>query len=126
MSETIESENANAPELEESSPKVVLDVRNQPGLSADTWKRLQNRRERGESIDDTVERTMQNAQDGRLLHSKFAVVALSGACLWVSTTVLAGSAAANAVGGLFIALTLFWLGWRELVFRGLVGPGAKQ
>ena len=94
-------------------------------LSASTWTQLHELREQGESIDETVTRLFENAQDNRVLFSKFGVAAVLCASTWLGSFVIAGAAVSNVVAGLYITLTLSWIILRELAFRGLVGTNAK-
>ena len=89
-------------------------------VSAETRERLQDLREQGESLNETVERVVENNRDERVLYSKFSVVAVAGAVLWLLSYAVFGQTVSNAFAGVFIALTLFWLGYRELAFRGII------
>lgn len=94
-------------------------------VSEDTWERLQEFREQGESASETVERALENSQDDGVLVSKFSVLAFIVGLVWLGSFVLVGEEVSNAIAGLFIALTLFWLIFRELASRGLAGPNAE-
>lgn len=93
-------------------------------VSADTWEQLRELREQGESIDETIERLLENAQDKRLLFSKFSVFVMIGTLMWLGSFIMVGETVSNAVAGFIIVLTLFWLIYQELAFRGIFGPNA--
>lgn len=94
-------------------------------VSADTWEQLQKLREQGESIDETVERLLENAKSKRLLFSKFSVFVFIGTLLWLGSFTLVGETVSNTVAGFVIALTLLWLIYQELAFRGIVESNAE-
>lgn len=88
-------------------------------LSADTWERLEELREKPESMDSTILRLLNNAEDNRVLFSNFTVFVSVGAVSWITTYLLIGETISNAISGLVIAATLFWFVWKELSFRGI-------
>ena len=47
-----------------------------------------------------------------------------GTLVWLGSLTLVGETVTNAVAGFIIALTLFWLIYQELAFRGIFGPNA--
>ena len=97
----------------------------QVDLSASTWTQLHELREQGESMDETIARLFENAQDNRVLFSKFGVLAVLCALAWLGSFAIAGAAVSNVVAGAYITLTLSWIILREVAFRGLVGTNAE-
>lgn len=89
-------------------------------VSRETREQLYEFRERGESMDETVERLFESTQDSRPLFSTFGVLATVGALAWLGSFALVGGTVSNIVAGLYIALTLCWAVLRELRFRGYV------
>ena len=94
-------------------------------VSEDAWERLQELREQGESMNETIERVLENSQDDRVLYSKFSILVFIGALLWLSSFALVGEELSNTVAGLFISMTLFWFIFRELAYYGLTGSNAE-
>ena len=89
-------------------------------ISEETQERLRKLQHPGETKDETVQRVIEDATEDDLgLYSLFTLVALAGAVLWLVSFAILGESLSNAVGGIFIASTLFWVIWKEIQFRSI-------
>lgn len=84
-------------------------------FSEETNKRLRKVQNHGETTDETVQRVIEDAaEDDSGLYSLFTLVATVGAVLWLVSFAVLGESISNAVGGIFIASTIFWVIWKEI------------
>ena len=89
-------------------------------ISEETQERLRKLQNPGETKDETVQRVIEDATEDDLgLYSLFTLVAMAAVVLWLVSFVVLGESVSNAVGGIFIASTLFWVVWKEIQFQSV-------
>lgn len=89
-------------------------------ISEEANKHLQKLQDPSETDSETVQRVLEDAAtDSTGMYSLFTLVAMTGLVLWLVSFVTLGASVSNAVGGIFLASTLFWVIWKEIKFQSI-------
>ena len=90
-------------------------------VTQETRDRIRELQAPGETTAETVHRLVKRtSEEDSILYSYFTVFAVIAALIWILSFALLGETEANAVGGLFITSTIFWLIWKEMQFQGFM------
>lgn len=79
-------------------------------------KKVNDRREPGENLDETLERLLRDTLDrSPPLRSAFTLITLVVAFGWLLTFTLVDETLSSVIGGIYLATVLSWQVWQHIV-----------